>query len=537
MKKKLLLSLIVIVLGVIAFGAVSVSAETSGYYTYTVTNGEATITRCDSSISGNITIPSTLGGYPVTSIGYEAFEDCINLTGVTIPDDVTTIGSFSFYGCRNLTNVTIPNSVTIIKDYAFAVCTNLINITIPDSVTSIGRDTFTNTGYYNNPENWENDVLYINNHLIIAKTSISGIYTIKENTVTISNHAFRDCVNLTNITIPGSVTNIEYYTFDGCINLASVTIPTGATSIGKWEFANCTNLTSMTIPNSVTSIDRLIFYQCESLTSVTIPDSVTSIGSLYFGYCESLTSVTIPDDAVCNEVEFDSCFNITSITIPYGVANIGDFAFLECRSLTSITIPDSVTNISDYAFLGCGSLTNVYYNGTEDDWNNITIGSYNTELTDATRHYFWYVTLMDKDGAKISKNMQDINTLVDTSGITVPDGYTMVLYKDSELTEIYDASAPVTENLTLYVDFTLEGTKTTISEDKKSFTITPIDIENGKTVILALYNGDKFLEMQSAVYDGEAISFTTTMNYTDVKVMVWESFEKLKPLCKAEIVQ
>ena len=79
-----------------------------------------------------------------------------------------------------------------------------------------------------------------------------------------------------------------------------------------------------------------------------------------------------------------------------------------------------------------------------------------------------------------------------------------------------------------------EGTKTKVSEDKKSFTITPINVENGKTVILALYNGEKFVEMQSAVYTGEAIPFTTTKTYTKAKVMVWNDLTNLKPVCEVE---
>ena len=80
-------------------------------------------------------------------------------------------------------------------------------------------------------------------------------------------------------------------------------------------------------------------------------------------------------------------------------------------------------------------------------------------------------------------------------------------------------------------------TKTTVSEDGKSFTIVPINIENGKTVILALYDGNKLVEMQSAVYTGEAVPFTTTKSYTNAKVMVWDNLTNLKPACNVEIVK
>ena len=80
-------------------------------------------------------------------------------------------------------------------------------------------------------------------------------------------------------------------------------------------------------------------------------------------------------------------------------------------------------------------------------------------------------------------------------------------------------------------------TKTTVSEDGKTFTVTPVGVENGKTVILALYDGDKYIEMQNATYEGNEIPFTTTKAYTSAKVMVWNGISDLKPICASEIVK
>ena len=206
-----------------------------------------------------------------------AFGGCSSLTSVTIPSSVTSIGSYAFKGCTALTSVTIPSSVTSIGSYAFWGCSSLISVTIPKSVTSIGHDAFKGTALYNNPANWENGALYINDCLIKVDGGYVGNYRIEENTRLIAGFAFGDCSALTSVTIPNSVKNIEGGAFYGCSSLISVTIPNSVTSIGWFTFDGCSSLRSVTIPNSVTSIGWGAFWGCSALTSVTIPSSVTSI--------------------------------------------------------------------------------------------------------------------------------------------------------------------------------------------------------------------------------------------------------------------
>jgi uncharacterized repeat protein (TIGR02543 family) len=271
----------------------------------------------------------------VTSIGANAFLGCTALASVTIGNSVTTIGGDAFENCTSLASVTIPNSVTSIREYTFYGCTSLASITIPNSVTSIGRGAFRRC------------------------TSLTSI-TIPDSVTSIGNWTFLGCTSLTSITIPNSVTSIEPYTFNGCTSLASVTIGSGVTSIGSNAFEYCTALTSITIPNSITNIEYHAFSDCTSLTSVTIPNSVTSIGDYAFENCSSLTSITIPNGVTSiGGAAFSGCSGLTSVTIPNGVTSIGGAAFAGCSGLTSITIPDSVTSIGEGAFSGCSGITSI----------------------------------------------------------------------------------------------------------------------------------------------------------------------------------
>ena len=184
------------------------------------------------------------------------------------------------------------------------------------------------------------------------------------------------------------MTHIGNSAFYYCSSLTAVTIPDSVISIGAGAFTGCSSLGSVDIPSSVTSIGNSAFGVCSSLTSVTIPDSVISIGNSTFAYCSSLTTVTIPDSVISiGEQAFIGCSSLGSVDIPGSVTSIGNYAFDYCSSLTAITIPNSVTSIGNSAFANCTSLSDVYYSGTQEQWDAISFGFDNDDLLNATIHY------------------------------------------------------------------------------------------------------------------------------------------------------
>lgn len=118
---KTALFLTIAVIGLALF-TLSVNGED---FTYTTNNGTITITGYTGT-GGAVTIPETINGLPVTSIGPSAFSDCTSLLDIIVPNGVTAIWDFAFGGCTNLASITLPKTLTTISFYVFARCNGLM---------------------------------------------------------------------------------------------------------------------------------------------------------------------------------------------------------------------------------------------------------------------------------------------------------------------------------------------------------------------------------------------------------------------------
>ena len=299
---------------------------------------------------GTLTISGT--GAMENYISDDAPWTAQDVKTVVIDNGVTSIGGFAFDGCHNLKNVTISDSVTKIREYAFSGCTALTGITIPSGVTSMNR-------------------------------------------------AFENCTALTTVTLPDSVEEV-IGTFAGCTALTNIKLPRNVAFI-EGAFAGCTSLTDIAVAEEnpyYCAMSGIVYSKDQKMivaypagrpdTAFAIPEGVTGIGNDAFSGCTNLTQVSIPESVtgIGNDA-FSECTNLTQVSVPEGVTKIEYQTFYSCESLESVTIPDAITDIGDNAFLNCDSLKDVYFLGTKDAWQKVSIESGNEAITEkATMHYF-----------------------------------------------------------------------------------------------------------------------------------------------------
>ena len=380
----------------------------------------------------SVSIPAT-----VDSIGEYAFGNCVNLMEASVPETLTIIPEGLFQGCGKLTSFKIPGAVTKIDQYAFDGCSSLSDfdlfygiteigenafrdcigassVFVPSSITTIGsgafygctgltavyisdldawcRIDFGNSGA--NPLAYAGD-LYVYGAPVTELDFPTGIGKVND-------YAFFNCTSLTSVTIPNDVEQVGIYAFANCSNLTDVVLKIGVKQIGDGVFQRCSALTYVSIPVTVRTIGGWAFCECTGLTEIAIPDSVTDIGSFAFSDCKNLDSVTITDvDAWC-QIQFADWWSnplyngatlylsgerIKDMVISEAVQEIGKYAFIGQTDLVSVTLPAGLTAVGERAFEKCSSLTDVYFLGTEYQWQQVNIGIYNEWLEQATLHF------------------------------------------------------------------------------------------------------------------------------------------------------
>ena len=311
-------------------------------------------------------------GYLFGANNYSDQKDYVPevLVNVEIYEQIT-VPDYAFYNLQTIENITLSINSTKIGQYAFYKTTNLNAIVIPAKVSVIGEYAFKNSGV----------------------TSIS----FEEDSVLelISSYAFSDTV-FERITIPASCKTIDQYAFNNA-TFSEFEFVEGSLLeyLGKYAFNNCMYLTTIAIPDSVTFIGNGILKNACSLSKITLPYIGASLNaSTIFGYLfdsishydhkttvpNSLEEVIITKDNEIYDDAFREIDSIKSIVLPNTIQKIGHMAFYNMANLNSINIPDSVSIISGYAFSNSYNITELLIPSSVTEIGNYAFSSL-TNLT------------------------------------------------------------------------------------------------------------------------------------------------------------
>ncbi|SHJ09485.1 Leucine rich repeat-containing protein [Rubritalea squalenifaciens DSM 18772] len=385
---------------ILAMAPACIRAGTIGPLTYElVDDTSVTITLCERNVSGPVTIPADIEGLPVTTIGYQAFDRCTQLTSVIIPEGVTTIGITAFSNCPALTGVELPSTVETIGLGAFSNCTLLDNVILPQNLTSLGTSAFSGCTSLSSIA-IPSGITTIPESLFRGCSSLSSV-SLPAGLDVIENQAFQHCSSLTSITLPDSLASIGLESFRGCTLLETLTLPSGLSSLATAAFAGCPNLQSIVLEpgnTSYTSVDGVIYTAdmkklvvapggLASLGNFTVPAGVTTISDHSFSSCTHLTGITIPGSvSYLGEFAFDSCDSLASITIPSSVTEILTGCFRDCSSLVAISLPSSISSLEPSAFTNCSSLLSIQTDPANNTYTSVDGVLFSKDATTLVRY-------------------------------------------------------------------------------------------------------------------------------------------------------
>ncbi|MEE1139658.1 MAG: leucine-rich repeat protein [Acutalibacteraceae bacterium] len=303
-----------------------------------------TIVGYTDKLSGNIEIPTHINGTAITSIRADAFNGCLLITAIKIPDSIESIGTEAFQNCSKLETIYFNATNCIVNSFSggsnYENCNNLTKIVFGEDVT------------------------------VIPANACFG------------------AINLQSVTFKGDVTAIGDNAFKNCSSLKSVDL-SNAQTIGQNAFEGCISIPSFTFSDKLETIGSDAFNGCK-MTEITIPAKVKSIGTEAFQNCSVLETIYFnATDCIVNSFSsgsnYENCNNLTKFVFGEGVTAIPANVCFGAHALETVTINGIVTAIGDNAFKNCPSLENIHlaaYSEEDFDINNIKIGKGNDVITE-----------------------------------------------------------------------------------------------------------------------------------------------------------
>ncbi len=311
---------------------------------------------------------------------------------------------------EQILKVVIEDGVTSIGACAFGKC-GIFSAEIPTSVTEIGSSAFA-----------ESSILYVN--------------------------------------LPSSVRNIGSYSFQKCLNLSTVTVPEGVEVIGSSAFSGCTSLTAIALPASIKEVGGSAFFDCEKMVSATFAPSSQQVvlGDGIFTRCWNLINITLPQSISDMGMEmFSGCKSLNEVEIPKGISSIGRQAFASSGVVT-ILIPDSVTTIGIAAFAS-STLQEIYFTGTEEQWNSITKTGNTLEGMKINCNYSPTEITNENTVVTLSQDKYDYDGVDKTPTVTVKVNNQPLTFRDCTIT-YSDNTEPGTATVTVTGKFRYTGSAT-----------------------------------------------------------------------------
>ncbi len=325
--------------------------DSDGTFLYT----GASVQAANTSISGDITIPSERNGAPIDTIPANAFKGCVGITSITVPESVTSIGKGAFSGCSSLRSITLP-FVGSQKGNS-------------DGNTACFGYIFGTSSYQGGTETRD---FYTYDRFYIPSTLRSVTIT---NETVLTGGAFYHCSMLTKIDLNDTIIQVGRSCFEDCSKIEEISLPS-ISIIPSSLFQGCISLSKFTINDSVDTIGGSAFFGCSGLSSinsstageVVIPNTVTSIGASVFHGCSLMKNITLPfvGEQKGNSGKSAACFGYIFGTSSYqGATEVRDYytynRFYIPSTLRSVTITNE-SAIANGAFYNCSMLQSITIN-------------------------------------------------------------------------------------------------------------------------------------------------------------------------------
>lgn len=344
--------------------------------------------------NNNETVEKVIVPENIIRLGDEVFLNNTNLREIDLHSKIQKIGKEAFAGTAYYNDFRKwENGVLYIEDClikanadeiastyeirpgtrliakgAFEGCENLQEILLPETIEYVGEDAFAGTAFYNNSENWENDVLVLGDLLIKVSENYTGVLEVEEGIQTIADGAAKGCTNLKEVVVPESMVHIGENAFLDCTNLKKVTLGKNVETLGRGPFFQCDLLTEILVNEEnihFEVVDGILFdeeftavVKCPQQLSgqVLLPETVSVIQAYAFAGCENLKRVILSDNCVfLGYMAFSECESLSNLTIPPKMEYIDHYAFTGAM-LEEIMIPDHVKYLGKGAFANCENL-------------------------------------------------------------------------------------------------------------------------------------------------------------------------------------